>query len=116
MRDPERDKGRIEDMIEASNNVINFVDGLSFNVFSNDKLRYYAVLKNVEIIGEAAYMLTKDFRDRVNSIPWDAVIKMRHILVHGYASVLPEILWDTAINDVPWLKRELDKLLDEFPK
>ena len=41
---------------------------------------------------------------------------MRHILVHGYASVLPEILWDTAINDVPWLKCELDKLLDEFPK
>lgn len=116
MREPDRDKGRIEDMIEASNNVISFVDGLSFIDFSKDKLRYYAVLKNVEIIGEAAYMLTKDFRDSVNSIPWDAVIKMRHILVHEYASVLPEVLWDTAINDVPWLKQELDKLLVEFPK
>ena len=68
MREPDRDKGRIEDMIEASNNVISFVDGLSFIDFSKDKLRYYAVLKNVEIIGEAAYMLTKDFRDSVNSM------------------------------------------------
>lgn len=77
-----------------------------------DKLRYYAVVKNVEIIGEASYMLSTQFKESHNYIPWANIIKMRHVLVHGYATVLPELLWQTALEDVPKLKLQIEALLD----
>ena len=79
-----------------------------------DKLRYFAVVKNVEIIGEASYMLSTDFKKAHTNIPWNDIIRMRHVLVHGYATVLPELLWQTALEDVPNLKRQIEALLDSW--
>jgi uncharacterized protein with HEPN domain len=110
MREPERDPGRIQDMLEAANYVIEFVDGLTYEQFLADKIRFFAVMKNVEIIGEAANMLTEEFKSAHEEIPWRQVIKMRHVLVHGYSNILPEILWETARQDVPQLKDQLTKL------
>ena len=76
-----------------------------------DKLRYFAVVKNVEIIGEAAYMLSLEFKDAHSEIPWKDIIRMRHILVHGYASILPEILWQTALEEVPRLKNQIEEIM-----
>ncbi len=87
-------------MLSAVQNIREFTYGIDFETFRKDKLRFYALLKNVEIIGEAAYMLTRAFRDSTPEIPWDNMIRMRHVLVHGYASVLPEILWETATKDI----------------
>lgn len=114
MREPQRDKGRLDDMIEAASNVAQFVDGLSYEEFLSDKLHYFAILKNVEIIGEAAYMLSPDFKESHGEIRWSSIVKMRHILVHGYASVLPEILWQTAICDIPELKERLVGMLSSM--
>ena len=97
-------------MLEAANYVIEFVDGLTYEQFLADKIRFFAVMKNVEIIGEAANMLTEEFKSAHEEIPWRQVIKMRHVLVHGYSNILPEILWETARQDVPQLKDQLTKL------
>ena len=70
------------------------------------------MVKNVEIIGEAYYMLSTQFKESHNYIPWANIIKMRHVLVHGYATVLPELLWQTALEDVPKLKLQIEALLD----
>jgi len=114
MREPNRDKGRLEDILEAADYVSSFVSGLSYEGFVADKLRYFAILKNVEIIGEATYMISQALKDLHPDIPWDHVTKMRHVLVHGYSSILPEILWDTAINDVPKYKLQVKGLLEEM--
>lgn len=111
MREPARDRGRLEDMLHAAEYVISFTEGLTLQGFTEDKLRYFAVLMNVEIIGEAAYMLTLDYKESHPQIPWDRIIKMRHILVHGYGDVLPEILWTTAKDDVPKLLQQIQQLL-----
>ena len=79
--------------------------------FLSDKMRYYAVLKNIEIIGEAAFMLTNDYKKSHPDIPWEQMVKMRHILVHDYATVLPEILWETATVDVPNLQQSIKEML-----
>ena len=79
---------------------------------SADKLRYFAVVKNVEIIGEASYMLSITFKEAHPEIPWNDIIKMRHVLVHGYAAVLPELLWQTALDDVPKLKEQIEDILN----
>ena len=110
MRDPDRDKGRLQDIIQAADNVISFTDGFSMAELLIDKLRYFAVLKNVEIIGEASYMLSSEFKEAHSEIPWKDIIKMRHVLVHGYAVVLPELLWQTALEDVPKLKKQIEEL------
>ena len=60
MREKARDRGRLEDIIKYSENVEKMMEGVSFERFEEDILVYYAVMKNVEIVGEAAYMLTND--------------------------------------------------------
>lgn len=110
MREPERDAGRLADILEAADHISTFTKGFSIEELSKDKLRYFAVVKNVEIIGEAAYMLSLPFKEAHSEIPWNDIIKMRHVLVHGYATILPELLWHTALVDVPELKKQIEQL------
>ncbi len=112
MREPERDRGRLLDIIQAAEHIIEFTRGYSQADLAADKLRYFAVVKNVEIIGEAAYMLSLEFKAQHSDIPWKDIIAMRHVLVHGYATILPERLWHTALTDVPILKQQIQDLLD----
>ncbi|MBQ8066282.1 MAG: DUF86 domain-containing protein [Prevotella sp.] len=62
MRERKRDKGRLEDILNCIDNVQQYIKGVTFNDFVSDSMRYFAVMKNVEIIGEAANMLTRNFR------------------------------------------------------
>ena len=111
MREPARDNGRLQDILQAADYISTFIDNLTLDDFKSDKLRYFAVLKNVEIIGEAAYMLSISFKEDHPDIPWADIIRMRHVLVHGYATVLPDHLWKTAIMDVPELSRAIKAIL-----
>jgi uncharacterized protein with HEPN domain len=115
MREPARDKGRLEHILEAANYVMSFSAGLNYESFLSDKLRYFAILKNVEIIGEAAYMLSLEFKESHPEVPWGQMIRMRHVLVHGYASVLPEMLWQTAMQDIPLLRPQIEAIWKDMP-
>ena len=112
MREPDRDKGRLQDILQAADNIMAFTEDKSLEDLMADKLRYFAVVKNVEIIGEAAYMLSLGFKASHKDIPWDDIIKMRHVLVHGYATIREELLWHTALNDVPELRSQVLSLLN----
>ena len=74
----------------------NFISGHTFETFVADKLTYYSVMKNVEVVGEAAYMLSKAFKKAHSKTPWKTVQGMRHVLVHDYANVVAATLYDTA--------------------
>lgn len=56
-------------------------------------------------------MLSLEFKKNNDHIPWNDIIRMRHVLVHGYASILPELLWHTALIDVPVLKEQVAAIL-----
>ena len=114
MREAVRDKGRIEHMLAAIANVEEFTNGVSAEEFVNGKVLFFAVVKNIEIVGEATYMLTKEFRESHQSIPWLVIEKMRHVLVHGYYTVSPEKVWKTVQEDLPVLKEQLANLLAEM--
>ena len=90
MRERARDKGRLEDIIEYSDNVTKFISGHTFETFVADKRTYYSVMKNVEVVGEAAYMLSKAFKKTHPKTPWKTVQGMRHVLVHDYAMLLQQ--------------------------
>ena len=114
MREAVRDKGRIEQMLAAIAKVEEFTNGVSAEEFVNSKVLFFAVVKNIEIVGEATYMLTKEFRESHQSIPWLVIEKMRHVLVHGYYTVSPEKVWKTVQEDLPVLKEQLANLLAEM--
>ncbi len=113
MRERARDKGRLEDIIEYSNNITTFIQNVTFEEFSSNALMYFGVMKNVEEVGEATFMLTKAFKATHPKTPWKMIESMRHILVHDYAHVVLETLYDTAVNSIPELRKQVETYLTE---
>lgn len=113
MRERSRDKGRFEDIIEYSTNVTNLIEGYSLEALIADKRTYYSVMKNIEVVGEAAYMLTKAFKISHPEVPWKVVQGMRHVLVHDYANVVSATLYDTAVNDMQPFRQQVERYLTE---
>lgn len=111
MREPIRDRGRLEHIISAIENVEEFTKGVSIEEFSNSKILFFAVVKNIEIVGEAVYMLSSEFKETHDSVPWSMIEKMRHVLVHGYYTISPEKVWLTIEEDLPILKAQIMTLL-----
>ena len=116
MREKIKDFDRLLHIKESIDNVFEFMEGKTVNDLSNDKLLFYGVVKNVEIIGEAAYMLTKEFIASHPETPWIDIIGMRHILVHGYYTASPLFIWDTYKNDLDVLKQQIEVYISELSK
>ena len=91
----------------------NLIEGYSLEALIADKRTYYSVMKNIEVVGEAAYMLTKAFKKSHPEIPWKVVQGMRHVLVHDYANVVSATLYDTAVNDMQPLRQQVERYLAE---
>lgn len=104
MRDQLKDPDRLAHILEAIENVNVFMQEKSSDDLQKDKLLYYAVVKNVEIVGEAAYKLSKEFKEDHPEIPWKLIEKMRHIMVHGYYKISIPILYNVYSEDLPLLK------------
>lgn len=85
----------------------------SYEDLSNDSILFYGLTKMAEIIGEAAYKLTLEFRETHPELPWREIIGMHHLLVHGYYTISPDILWDVIQNDIPGMIPTLQKYLDD---
>ena len=114
MREHSRDRGRLEDILKYAQNVEQIISGISFGQFVADIRIYYSVMKNVEVIGEAANMLTRHFREEHNELPWRLIVSMRNVLVHGYAQVSDADLWQTATNDIKPLSEQVQRYIDDI--
>ena len=113
MREKIRDKGRLEHILEQLNNVESFLNGKSLDDLQKDKILQYAVIKSIEIIGEAAYMLSSEFREAHPEVEWDGIIRMRHVLVHGYYQISVPLVWSIIEDDLPPFRDQIEKLLTE---
>jgi uncharacterized protein with HEPN domain len=105
MRERNRDKSRLEDILKSIGFVKQYAEGVTFDEFIKDTMRYFAIMKNVEIIGEAANMLTRNFRETHNELPWRQIVRMRNVLVHGYANISDIHLWQTVTEDLPPMEK-----------
>jgi len=113
MREPVRDRDRLEHMVEAITNILEFADGKKQEEIEVDKLRYYGIVKNIEIIGEAAYKLTNAFRCQHTETPWEFIMKMRHVLVHDYYQISPKEVWIVIQDDLHPLREQINRYLSE---
>ncbi|OAV66033.1 hypothetical protein Barb6XT_02148 [Bacteroidales bacterium Barb6XT] len=107
MREDAKDQTRLLHILEAIDNICEFTEGVSFNEYKSNKILRFAIIKNLEIVGEAAYLITKTFRSSYPEIEWDAMIGMRHVLVHGYYQIKDEIVWATIQTELVPLKEKI---------
>ena len=104
------DKTRIKHMLDAANKAVNFVDNRNFQDLEDDEMLALALVKLIEIIGEAASRISKQYQASHPQIPWSAMIGIRNRLVHAYFDINLKILWQTTQEDLPFLINELNKL------
>lgn len=114
MREQSRDIERLRHIVDSIAHIEDFLRGKSLEQMKDDVMCYHAVVYNIMIIGEAANMLTNEFRDRHHEIPWRQIIDMRNVLVHGYYTTSPLFVWETYTNDLPLLKQQIEKFISEL--
>lgn len=114
MREPERDLARLEHILTAINCVEDYTKDLNENDLKENRLYLHATIYNVQIIGEAVYKLTNEYKQHHPETPWALIEKMRHILVHDYFRINFEVLWDVVTTDIPKLKTQIESYIQEF--
>lgn len=112
MREPLKDKERLLHMIAAIDRILRYTEGKSYEDLVNDDMMYYAVIKNIEIIGEAANMLTTEFQTTHPDTPWKMVKGMRNYIVHEYFQIDDVVVWDVVTNNLLPLKQQLQSYLN----
>lgn len=113
MRERRRDKNRLEHILQAIERIRRYTKGKNFEDFIADDMMYYAVVKNIEILGEASNMLTEEFRQAPPKTPWKQVNGMRNYIVHEYFQVDNNVVWDVITNDLPILEQQIKEYLTE---
>lgn len=91
--------------------VLGYKGKYSFEEAKANPIVFFGFVKHIEIIGEAVYMLTKEFRNSHPEVEWEAIEGMRHVLVHGHYSIRPEQVWQVIEVDIPALKPQIEELL-----
>ena len=104
----------LEDILLACQKIRRYTAGTSFADFKGDERTYDAVIRNMEIIGEAARNVESEFQAQYPDVEWRAITALRNILAHGYFSIKDEILWDIVENKVPRLEELIWNLLDSL--
>ena len=100
---------RLHHMLDAARESIHFARNKTRRSLDTDRKLVLALVKSIEIIGEAAAQVTKEGREQVPQIPWPSIISMRNRLIHAYFDINLDIVWQTINDDLPPLVIELEK-------
>jgi uncharacterized protein with HEPN domain len=101
------------DILEAINKIEQHASS-DIEAFADDEMQQVWVTHHLHIVGEAAYGLSERFRTSHPQIPWDQIIGMRHVLVHGYFEIDLDIVWAVIEKDLPPLKSAIETILTQF--
>ena len=114
MREPSKDPKRLTDILEAIDTIFQYVGNDDMDAFVADRMRYHAVVYNIMIIGEAANMLTFEFREAHSDLKWRQITNMRNFLIHGYHNVEEDLVWEAISVDLLPIREKIVKYLEEF--
>ena len=101
----------IEDMIACGEKLLSYTEGMTQPDFIADSRTYDAVLRNLELIGEAATHVPVEVRESTPQVEWRSIIGVRNRVVHGYLGIDDDVVWDIVQSDVPRLLPRLRLLL-----
>ena len=100
----------IDDMIGFAEKVLAYTEGLDQQAFCNSGITYDAVLRNLELVGEAATRIPESVRKQHPEIPWRMMVATRNRLIHAYLGIDNDIIWSIIQDDIPALLASLEKL------
>jgi len=100
-----------EDILDAILSIEKYVGDFGFEEFRENKLVRDAVIRNLEIIGEAVKNIPDEIKEKHSEIEWREIVGLRDILIHRYFDVNVRILWDIVKNKLPNLKKKVSKIL-----
>ena len=104
----------LKDILEAISDIGSFTSGMSFEDFSADKRSRLAVIRCLEIIGEAVKNLPEDLRIAHPEVDWQAASGMRDVLIHAYFGSSDRIIWDTVVRDIPVLGEQVRGIIGKL--
>ncbi len=113
MRKP-NDVDRLNHILDSIAKIERYLQGFDLRKFESDELTIDAVVRNIEIIGEATTCLDRGLKAKYPNIEWRFATAIRNRLIHGYFDVDAEIVWDTTQNDLPKLKTEIEEILENL--
>ncbi len=100
----------IEDIIDAMDKASSFINGISFEDFKSDDKTIFAVVRAIEIIGEASKQIPESARQKYPEIPWKDMAGMRDVMIHNYISVDKETVWLTANETIPQIRPMIEEM------
>ncbi len=102
---------RARHMLVAAKEAMEFTAGKTRKNLEKDRMRVLAIIKSIEIIGEAASKVSEEFKSENKNIPWNDITSMRNRLIHAYFDVNLDIVWQTIKTDLPDLIKALEKIV-----
>ena len=109
----EQAKAYLWDIREAAREIHEFMRGVKFHQFEQNKMLRYAVERQLHVIGEAAVHISPQFRRKHPEINWKRLVELRNVIAHEYGETLTNRIWSAAIEGLPELIETLDGLLPE---
>ena len=106
------DRAWLEDILDAIAHVERYTAAGRDTFDQNELVRVWTI-HHIEIIGEAAAHLPEAFTGRHAHVPWPQIVAMRNVLIHAYYSIVDDEVWNTVENDLPALKAEIEKILQQ---
>lgn len=112
-KSPKNDPDQLRHILAAAQEAQQYSYGLAKPVFDDNRVIQLAIEKLLQNIGEATSHLSDQFKSKHDHIPWAKMISMRHRLVHDFAAVDLDIIWDTVQNSLPSLIADLERIMDD---
>lgn len=100
----------LDDILEGIGLIEEYTHGLSEEEFATDRKTFDAVIRNLEVIGEACSNVPADIREQYVQIPWRKIVGLRNVVIHHYFGVDPGTVWFIITRQLPGLKREIEKM------
>jgi uncharacterized protein with HEPN domain len=108
------DNDRLNHILDSIEKIETYLLGFNLEMFNLNEEKIDAVVRNIEIIGEATNCLDRGLKAKYPQVEWRFATAIRNRLIHGYFDIDPEIIWSVTQNDLPRLKIEIGKILEEL--
>jgi len=103
----------LQDILESIDRIDTYTEGVEYDSFSHNQMLIDAVIRNLEIIGEAARNVPEEIKNKYNEIPWKKMIGLRNMLIHGYFGVDESIVWEIIKKNLPEVRPYILKAIQE---